>query len=158
MREEVHVVVMRLLLVVATFGSVMGFNFTQFSGFVILPFLAGVVMAGLAISARKRDRDMAKVVRNRRAAAFQLVVSCLMVTGFLIYAIVESETVKIIGFSIMLGTLLLLASLAVLIYFRARKLHRLSCGEVRESTGIYGHESEASVEREPAEPSGQENG
>lgn len=133
---------MRLLLVVATLVSVMGYNFTHFPGFVALPFLAGMVMAGLAISARKRDRDMAKVVRNRRAAAFQLVVSCCMVTGFLVYAILESETTDAIGFGIMLGTLLLLASLAVLIYFRARKLHRLSCEEIKESTGLYGHEAD----------------
>jgi glucose uptake protein GlcU len=154
LKDEVRVIVIRLLLVTATFGSVMGFNFTHFPGFVILPFAAGVVLVALVLTSPKEGYDAARRAKNRRAGFVQLGISSCMVIGFLIYAIVKSETGQTIGFSIMLGTLLVLAVLALWSYYRAREIHRLKCEEIKESTRIYGHEGGTAGADEPGRSSG----
>jgi len=151
MLEKTRRLVARVLLVTATFVAVMGYNFTRNPAFVALPFLAGIA---LFVVVRKRPMEVpaceeGKIRKWRRQGTAQLLVSGLMITGFIVYRSVEGDWGMALGFALMLATLAPLAVLAYLFYTRAplerpEKKHTggkpSSCDELKHAGRLYAGE------------------
>ncbi len=150
MSEKLRLALVKVLLVCATFAAVMGYNFTRNPVFIALPFVAGVILfilvrrrltAGVGGHADER-------ARRRRQGMVQILISCLMVTGFIVYSSIEAQWNRVTGFGIMLSTLVVLEVLACLLYRYGpmrdteaeRRAEASSCEELRRATGIHGEE------------------
>lgn len=110
-----------MLLVAATFAAVMGFNFTGNPVFVALPFVAGLA---LVFVVRMRptevgEQDGPSIRKKRRQGMVQVIISCLMISGFIVYRCIKEDWGEALGFSIMLIALATLAVLAYVFYKRA---------------------------------------
>jgi cobalamin synthase len=146
LKESVRVVLIRLMLILATLVSVMGYNFTRNLLFIPLSLLAGIVLVILVRRAPVHDPEaMYTRARARRNGFFQLVVSCAMLAGFLVVSSVRHWGRRdVIGFWIMLSQLVVLAVLAYIWYRRHDAAERraaeegdLTCEAVRRSTRIH---------------------
>ena len=121
MNEKARRLAARTLLVAATFAAVMGFNFTGNPVFVALPFAAGVALV-LVVRMRPkeiREQDELSIRKKRKQGMAQVAISCLMISGFIVYRCIVEDWGEVVGFSIMLIALLTLAVLAYLFYTRA---------------------------------------
>lgn len=121
MKERARRGVARILLVAATFAAVMGFNFTGNPVFVALPFAAGVALVFVVRMRPKeiREQDELSIRKMRRQGMAQVMISCLMISGFIVYRCIVEDWGEVVGFSIMLIALLILAVLAYILYTRA---------------------------------------
>lgn len=144
--EKARHAVIRVLLVLATTASIMGFNFTGWPFFVALPFLAGVVMGVLIRTAPDvDDQGVFNRTKIRKSSLRQLIVSCFILNGFIIVASVRNwGTADVIGFAVMEAQLIILALLAYALYRRTLKEVQgagagceTSCEAMKKATRIH---------------------
>jgi len=119
--EKLRKTLIRVLLVVGTTVSIIGYNFTRNPIFVPLPFLSGIALAVLILRAPTITPEEVKDrIRVRRNGLIQLVISFLMLAVFIIVASVRHWGASCVtGFSIMEATIGLLAVMAFITYRRA---------------------------------------
>ncbi|MHB8895496.1 MAG: hypothetical protein ACYC99_10020 [Candidatus Geothermincolia bacterium] len=120
MEERLRKLAIKVLLVLGTTLSIMGFNYTHSYLFVPLPFIIGLFLAALVISAPTATREEIEARKKRRRNGFiQLVISCVMLSVFISIASVRHwGKTAVVGLTIMEGTLVLLAALALWAYHR----------------------------------------
>ncbi len=150
MLERARQVTARVALVTATFLAVMGYNFTHNRVFVSLPFVGSVILI-VVVLLRPKEVDQADardIGEKRKKGMAQLLISCTMITGFLVYRALTGDWGMTAGFAIMLASLLPITVLSVIYVRRApverrkwRKCDEPSgCEELRHAGRLYGDE------------------
>lgn len=117
MREKARELAVKFLLIAATCVAVMGYNFTTNYAFVALPFVAGVALMLLFLRrpTQLQDSQAHSIMKMRRHALIQLLISSIVVLSFVVYYwLVEGDTDKVLGYAIMLAALVPLGLMAYL--------------------------------------------
>lgn len=124
-------VAIRLLLLLATLISIMGFTMTNNFAFVGIPFVVGTIIVMVVLRWRKtiKPEEAYSLRVDRMLAVLQLAVASIMATLFLFYAIENKSTEVVIGYVVILVPLLGLSVLSVLHF-----AHAVRCGREFERT------------------------
>ena len=117
MREKARELAVKFLLIAATCVAVMGYHFTTNYAFVALPFLAGVALILLFLRrpTQLQDSQAQSIMKMRRHALMQLLISSLVVLSFGgYYLVIEGDMDTVLGYAIMLAALVPLGLMAYL--------------------------------------------
>lgn len=122
LKEEVRQAIIRIVLITGTTVSIFGYNLTDNPAFIPVPFIAGVILTVLILTAPTCTPEQIEArKKGRRNGFIQLVVSCVMLAVFICVAAIRHwGRDQVVGFMIMEGTL---AVLAVLAYFTYKRVH-----------------------------------
>lgn len=126
MEENARRLLVSILLVLGTFVSVMGYNFTGLLIFVPIPFLAGVGLVVLIVKSPAGTTEEVKLRdRQRRRAIIQFFASCAILAVLIVVSAARNWGAdKVTSYAIMEVTLGILACLTLLSRRRPGRLIR----------------------------------